>query len=148
MSQRLRIFRISPHQEGSITPSWKSSSNPCLFQGQTMKVIIFYNYVIDTGVTILKSSVKYRIGQGLHVINVVIEDFFILQKLLDSSLDVSNIVGIWLISLDMSDVDTVWTWGDKRPPAGNEILQYNFSRSHIKLTYNNPNKDFKSVERP
>ena len=81
-----------------------------------MKVIIFYNYVIDTGVTILKSSVKYRIGQGLHVINVVIEDFFILLKLLDSSLDVSNIVGLWLTSLDVSDVDNVWTWGGQASP--------------------------------
>ena len=57
-----------------------------------------------------------------------------------------------LTSLDISDVDTVWAWGDKRPPPpsppGSKYFSEIFSPSHIKLTYNNPNKDFKSVERP
>ena len=52
-----------------------------------------------------------------------------------------------LTSLDISDVDTVWTWGDKRPPPGSKYFSEIFSLSHIKLTNNNPNKDFKSVEK-
>ena len=33
-----------------------------------------------------------------------------------------------LTSLDISEVNTVWTWGDKRPPADN-----NFFRAILKI---------------
>ena len=53
---------------------------------------------------------------------------------------------LFLISLDISDVDTVCAWGDKRPlPPKSKYFTEIFSQSHIKLTYDNPNKDFKSV---
>ena len=56
---------------------------------------------------------------------------------------------IVLTSLGMSEVDTVWAWGGQTstPPISkysSEIL----SPSHIKLTNNNPNMDFKSVLQP
>ena len=52
-----------------------------------------------------------------------------------------------LTSLDISDVNTVWTWGDKCPPPISKYFKAIFSPSHIKLTNDNQNKDFKSVER-
>ena len=53
-----------------------------------------------------------------------------------------------LTSLDLSDVDTVSTWGNKRPsPLRDKYFSEVFSQSHVKLTNNNPNKDFKSVKR-
>ena len=52
-----------------------------------------------------------------------------------------------LTSLDISDVDTVRTWGNKRPPAY-KYFSAIFSPSHRKLTYNKPDNDFKSVKRP
>ena len=43
----------------------------------------------------------------------------------------------------MSDVDIVWTWGDKRSARREvNILVNFFSPSHIKLTNNKPDKDF------
>ena len=45
----------------------------------------------------------------------------------------------------ISDVDTVWTRGGKRPPPpGSKYLSQICSQSHIKLTNNDSNKDFKS----
>ena len=54
-----------------------------------------------------------------------------------------------LSSLGMSEVDTVQAWGGQTstPPGSNYFTEF-FSPSHIKLTYNNPYKDFKSVKRP
>ena len=54
-----------------------------------------------------------------------------------------------LTSLGMSEVDTVWAWGGQTstPPISKYFWEI-FSASHIKLTYNNPNKDFESVKRP
>ena len=56
---------------------------------------------------------------------------------------------ISLTSLDISDVDTVWTWGGQTstPPISKYFSKI-FSPSHIKHTNNNSNKDFKSVKRP
>ena len=52
-----------------------------------------------------------------------------------------------LTSLDISDVDTVWTWSRQTStPPISKYLSGIFSPSHIKLTY--INKDFKSVKRP
>ena len=46
-----------------------------------------------------------------------------------------------LTSLDISGVDTVWTWGGKKKSQNfSEFI----SPSHIKLTNYNPHKDFKS----
>ena len=47
----------------------------------------------------------------------------------------------------MSEVETVQAWGGQTfiPPISKYLSEF-FSPSHIKLTYNNPNKDFKSVE--
>ena len=45
-----------------------------------------------------------------------------------------------LTSLDISDVDIVWTFGDKRPPPRNKYFSEFFSLSHIKLTNNNRRK--------
>ena len=54
-----------------------------------------------------------------------------------------------LISLGMSEVDTVWAWGGHTStPLISKYFWEIFSASHIKLTYNNPNKDFESVKRP
>ena len=49
----------------------------------------------------------------------------------------------------MSEVDTIWAWGGhtSTPPISKYFSEI-FLSSHIKLTYNNPNKDFKSVKRP
>ena len=55
----------------------------------------------------------------------------------------------FLTSLDMSEVDPVWAWGGQTStPPGSKYFSEIFSPFHIKLTNNNPNKDFKSVERP
>ena len=53
---------------------------------------------------------------------------------------ISNVAWSGLTSLDM---------GDKRPPQPtSKYFSEIFSQSHIKLTNNTPNKDFKSVKRP
>ena len=59
------------------------------------------------------------------------------------------LLGSFLTSLGMSVVDTVKAWGGKTstPPGSNYFSEF-FSPSHIKLTNNNPHKDFKSVKRP
>ena len=57
--------------------------------------------------------------------------------------------GLTLTSLDISDVDTVWTWdGQTSTPPGNKYLSEIFSLSHIKPTNYYPYQDFKSVKRP
>ena len=43
-----------------------------------------------------------------------------------------------LTSLDISDVDTVWTWGTNVPQPISKYFSEIFSPSHIKLNYNNP----------
>ena len=54
----------------------------------------------------------------------------------------------FLTSLDISDVDTVWTWcGQTSTTPISKYFSEIFSPSDIKLTYNNPNKDFKSIKR-
>ena len=49
-----------------------------------------------------------------------------------------------LISLDISNVDTVWTWGSKvpSPPPLSKYLSEIFPRRQIKLTNNNSYKNF------
>ena len=48
-----------------------------------------------------------------------------------------------------ADHKPVWTWAKSTPSRlGSNYFSETFSLSHIKLTYNNPNKDFKSVKRP
>ena len=55
----------------------------------------------------------------------------------------------FLTSLDISYVDTIWLWGgETSSPRGSEYFNEIFSQNHIKRTYNNSNKDFKSVKRP
>ena len=56
---------------------------------------------------------------------------------------------IVLTSLGMSEVDTVQAWGGRTstPPESNYFSEFS-SQSHVKLTNNKPNKDFKSVNRP
>ena len=50
--------------------------------------------------------------------------------------------------MDISDVDTVWTWGEQTSPLPKCInFSESFSSSLLKLPNNN-HKDFKSVERP
>ena len=49
----------------------------------------------------------------------------------------------------MSEVDTVQTWGGQTSTTpGSNYFSEIFAPSYIKLTNNNPKKDFKSVERP
>ena len=49
----------------------------------------------------------------------------------------------------MSEVDSVWAWGGRTfTPPMSKYFSETLSPNHIKLTYNNPNKDFKSVKRP
>ena len=53
-----------------------------------------------------------------------------------------------LTSLEISDIDTVKTWETNVPPQISKYFSKIFSPSHIKLSDNNLNKDFTSVERP
>ena len=56
---------------------------------------------------------------------------------------------LFLTSLGMSEVDTVLAWGGQTStPPKSKYFSETFFPSHIRLTYNNPYKDFKSVERP
>ena len=59
---------------------------------------------------------------------------------------ISRYIILFLTSLDISDVDTVLTWGTNVPPPRNKYFSEIFFPSYIKLTNNNPNKEFKSVE--
>ena len=52
-----------------------------------------------------------------------------------------------LTRLDISDVDTVWTYGGQMSTPPIDIYFSYFFPSHIKLTQNNANKDLKSVNR-
>ena len=48
----------------------------------------------------------------------------------------------------MSEVDPVWAWGGQTSTSpGSTYFSEIFSPRHIKLTNNNPNKDFKPVEK-
>ena len=58
-------------------------------------------------------------------------------------------ITLCLTSSDIGDVDTVWTWGGQTStPLISKYFSEIFSLTHKKLTYHNPNKDFKSVKRP
>ena len=47
----------------------------------------------------------------------------------------------------MSEVDIVWALGGQTStPPISKYFSETFSPSHIKLTYNNPKKDFKSFK--
>ena len=60
-----------------------------------------------------------------------------------------NILELFLTSLGMSEVDTVRAWGGQTStPLISKYFSEMFSPSHITLTNNNLNKDFKSVKRP
>ena len=51
-------------------------------------------------------------------------------------------------SLDISEVNTVWTWGDKRPPPISKYFSEIFSPSHINLTNNNHKKNLNRSSAP
>ena len=55
---------------------------------------------------------------------------------------------LFLTSLDISDIDTVWTWGEQTcTPLGSRYFSKILSPNYIKLSINNPKDDFKSVKR-
>ena len=61
--------------------------------------------------------------------------------------DTPNSTGVdALTSLRMTEVDTVWAWvGQTSTPPISKSFSEMFSSSHIKITNNNPNMNFKSV---